>query len=378
MAFEMLAASDPRIAFSIGGLEVRWYGIIIVCAMIFGLLYVCSQIKKIGLTADDGVELFLWIIPLAVIFARILYVFPGRIDEYFPWHSFDDFVDTIAIWDGGITIIGGLVGGVLGGIFFTLRHRKQTNFLSVADLVTVPLLTGQIIGRLGNFVNQEAFGLAITDPRFQKFPFGVYITQPSGVSPEFQAEVNANVPGWFCATFFYEMVWNFIGLALCFSFWMKGKNKKFPGLMIIFYFFWYFAGRLWLEYLRMDAVPVTKVACAIVAPLALVLGSLYVVYRISRMSYDRVSKLHSDGRLAGAALTEFDVKNYKFVVKIYAKKRVKVGGKDVSLTNPLKLLYGKNIPEEIDFECVDYYHVPKGYRRRFNNFAKTYAYAREA
>lgn len=358
-------AQDPTTAFSIGSIEVKWYALFIVCAMILGLAYVCVECKKINLKTDDAIELFLWIIPLAIVFARILYIIPGRVDEYFPWNSWDDFVSFIAIWEGGLTIIGGIVGGILGGIFFTIRHRKQCNFGNVADLVVVPLLTGQIIGRLGNFVNQEAFGLPITDERFMTFPFGVYIDRPSGVGEKFHDIVYNNVPGWFCATFFYEMVWNTIGLVFCLAFWRKGRDKKYPGFMLIFYFFWYMLGRFWLEFLRMDAVPVTKVLCGVVAPIALVLGILYILACNSTWSYKTVRALAESGELTGASLTEYDVKNYVFVGKVLASKN-----------NPLKLIYAKGEYIGVDFDETDYYHVPKDYKRRFKNIANAEAYCR--
>jgi len=385
-SFITAIAGDPKIAFKIGNLEVAWYGLIIVFAMLLGLIYVCREAKKINLNSDDAVELFLWVIPLAIVFARIMYIIPGRVDEYFPWNSWDDFVDFIAIWDGGITIIGGLVGGILGGVFFTLRHRKQCNFAQVADLVVVPLLTGQIIGRLGNYINQEAFGLPITDPRFQTFPFGIYLDHPQGYSSEFAEVVRNNTPGWFCATFFYEMVWNAIGLAMCFVFWQKGKNKRYPGLMIIFYFFWYMLGRLWLEFVRLDAVPVTKIACGVVFPIALVIGILYVIACESRLSYARLRALSLSGELEGAAISDFDKKNYAFVGKVLANSK-----------NPLRLIYAKFNKEsadgakgkyyvrdvkgafvDIDFEKLDYYRVPKNYRRRFRELKKTDSFSLNA
>lgn len=363
----LATAKDPTTAIQIGNLEIKWYALFIVFSMIIGLTYVCVECKKIKLSVDDAVELFLWVIPLAIVFARIMYIIPGRVDEYFPWNSWDDFVKFIAIWEGGLTIIGGIVGGVLGGIFFTLRHRKQCNFGNVADLVVVPLLTGQIIGRLGNCVNQEAFGLPITDPRFQSFPFGVYITRPSGISDKFYYTVWDNVPGWFCATFFYEMCWNFIGLVCCLVFWHKGKNKKYPGLMLIFYFFWYMLGRLWLEFLRMDAVPVTKVMCGIVAPIAAILGVAYVIYCNSRDAYKRVRSLAEQGISGEDALTQWDIKNYQFVGKLYASNK-----------NPLKYLYGKEEYISVDFEGTQFYHVPKGYRGRFRQLSKTDEYSKSA
>lgn len=356
--FDSIFAID-RVAFSIGSLEISWYGIIIVFAMLLGLAYVCVQGKKVNLTADDGIELFLWVIPLAIIFARVFYVLP-RADEYFPWDSWDKFVDAIAIWEGGITIIGGIFGGILGGIFFALRKRKKCNFGNVADLVVVPLLLGQIIGRLGNFVNQEAFGLPIKNEALHFFPFGVYITDPSGVEHEFKHIVDANVPGWFCATFFYEMVWNFIGLVGCYWAWKNGKNKKYPGILLIVYFFWYCLGRLWLEFLRLDAVPVTKVACGVIVPVAVIAFVLYILVCDSRESYFRISALAKAEALEGCALTQFDVKNYAFVGKVLANAK-----------NPLRILYGKNAEYiDVDFDKIDYYKVPKHYKARFRQIMK--------
>ena len=166
------------------------------------------------------------------------------------------------------------------------------------------MLTGQIIGRLGNFVNQEAFGIPITDPRLQTFPFAVWIDDPQGVEPEYHDLVFSKVPGWFAATFFYEMVWNFIGAVIFYAIWRK--NKRFPGILGFCYFFWYFLGRAWLESLRIDAVPVTQVACIIIVPVAL-------------SSFRTVNAAVIAGELDVTELSRFDVANYKFVTRLLAK-----------------------------------------------------------
>lgn len=366
----ILSEINP-VAFSIGSIEVRWYGIVIVCGMIFGLLYVCNQIKKINLTSDDGIELFLWIIPLAVIFARILYVIPGRVDEYFPWESWDDFVRAIAIWDGGITIIGGIIGGIFGAIFFTLRHKKQVNFGKVADIVVVPLLFGQIVGRWGNFFNQEAFGLPITNESLQWFPFGVYITNPSGVEANFRTKVFNHIyegggGNWFCATFFYEQVWNLIGMIICLALWKKESYKKYPGLLLIFYAFWYCLGRFWLEFIRMDAVPVTKVACIIVAPLALVFGILYILYRNTSTSYKYILSKKENG-FEETTLTQSDIKSYKFVGKVLSNPK-----------NPLARLFSKTRDfEDLNFDELPVYVASKDYKKNYKNIKKNEEYKRE-
>lgn len=385
--FILATAENPREAFRIGSLSVEWYGLIIVIGMIIGLLYACWQSKKIGITADDTVELFLWLIPLAIVFARLLYVLP-RFDEYFGdngLEGWDKFVNIIAIWKGGITIIGGLVGGLLGAVFFSLRHKKQTNFLNVVDLVVVPVFLGQIIGRWGNFVNQEAFGLPITNKALQFFPFGVYITDPSGVSGDFKSIVDKHIAAggggnWFCATFFYEGVWNAIGVAISVALWRKDYQKKYPGILMIFYLFWYCIGRFWLEFLRMDAVPITKTACLIVAILALAIGIVYVIARNSKLAYSRLRALENGGNVNGAYVTEYEIANYKRIGKIFEaanKQSDKAGDKIAAFfaTFTLKICYVRKNEKEylpIDESLVNV--VPKGYKKRLKNIEKTATY----
>ncbi|MDD4839384.1 MAG: prolipoprotein diacylglyceryl transferase, partial [Clostridia bacterium] len=261
----MTISAIDRVAFSIGSLTVEWYGIIATTAIILGLLYGLHEGSRIGLTKDDVLELFLWVIPLAVIFSRLVYIIP-RADQYFPWDSWDAFVNAWAIWEGGITIIGGIIGGVLGGIIFWLRKKKTVSFGKLVDLVMPILLLCQAIGRWGNFINQEAFGIAITNPNLQWFPFAVYIDRAVGF-----------VDGWYAATFFYESVLNFIAAAVFFIIWRK--NKKYPGILGFIYCAWYFLIRALLEFIRLDAVPVTQVLCFIVFPLALASGIVYMVLR---------------------------------------------------------------------------------------------------
>lgn len=360
----IFSAVNP-VAFEIGNLSVRWYGIVIVTGMIVGLLYACRQARVIKLSVDDAIELFLWVVPLAVVFARLLYVFV-RPSEYFAPEQWEDFgkglLNMIAVWEGGLTIIGGILGGILGGIFFTLRHKKQINFGNVADLVIVPLLTGQIVGRLGNFFNQEAFGIPIDNPRLQTFPFAVYIDQPSGVGEEHWSVVQealdrGNGGYWFAATFFYEMVWNTIGLFICYAFWKKGSTKKYPGLLLIFYLFWYALGRAWIDAIRMDGKVITQIACGIVAPLALLAMVGYVLLRNSQVAYRRVRELQENGTLSGAQLTEYEVKNYQRIGKIMANEK-----------NPLRIFYGvKKEYLAVNFDETDYYHVPKNYKKIFKD-----------
>ena len=317
----LLSAID-RIAFRIGSVEVAWYGILIVLGMLTGLLIVLSQVKRINLNFDDAIEFFLWVIPLAVVMARLLYVMV-RPEEYFnsaDWkeNSTDAFVNMIAIWDGGITIIGGILGGLVGVILFWIRKRKKANFGQIVDLVVPALLVGQLFGRVGNFINQEAFGKPASMLGIpEKFPFSVYIDNPSGVEPEYHDLVYSNTPGWFAATFFYEMCWNAIGAAIAFVVWRK--NKRYPGILAFFYFFWYFLGRGLLEYVRIDAVPVTQIACFVVVPFAVVLAGAFILACENHMAFKKINNAMKDGIFGDVYFSNWEVKNYLVSVKIIEK-----------------------------------------------------------
>lgn len=131
MLYDVLMNINP-VAFRIGNLEVRWYGLIITCAMVLGLIILIFMAKKKGISSDDTLELFLWVIPLGIVFARIIYVFANNKEYgYFPIESWDDFVNCIAIWDGGITIYGGMVGGVLGALIFCKRKKSNSARYSI-------------------------------------------------------------------------------------------------------------------------------------------------------------------------------------------------------------------------------------------------------
>ena len=227
-----------NIAFSIGDLDIAWYGIIVTSGIVVAFLFFLFFSKKQGLDEDYQLESFLWIVILAVLFARIFYVVPRIGDEY------TTFAEMIDIRSGGLTIVGGIFGGILGILLVTITNKKY-HFAQLSDCVAFPLLLGQIIGRWGNFVNQELFGLPITNPTFQHFPFAVYIEQPWVHYPGYEA-------GWYCALFFYEGVINAIGLIVGYILYRKYKDKIKPMTLTLGYLTWYGLVRGTLEFLKID------------------------------------------------------------------------------------------------------------------------------
>lgn len=242
------------IAFTIFGRDIAWYGILITTAMLIGLIVAIRRAKKIGVTSDDMLELFMFVIPFAIVFARLGYVI-FRPDEFFRVENFgwNEFVDVIAVWDGGLTIMTGVPGGILGAFIWT-RWRK-VDLVHLADAVMPVVLLSQALGRWGNFFNQEIFGRPITNPDFQFFPLAVYIERRGG---------------FFQATFFYEMVLNilfFVALILIL------RHLRVKGAGLTMYVISYPFVRFIMEFMRDDegfykGVNFNQIICIILSVLA--------------------------------------------------------------------------------------------------------------
>lgn len=221
-------------AFSIGGKSVAWYGIFITFAMVLALLVCMRRMKKrTGTTSDEMLTLFLIAIPCAIVAARLGYVVANYKEYFVSPYNWQAFVHTIAIWEGGLTILWGVPGGVLGGLLWCKIYHK--NFLQCADIILPVALLAQALGRWGNFMNQELYGQLVTNPQHQWFPLAVQIA--------------ADNYQWHQATFFYEMVLNLLGYVIL-SLLYKRVNVR--GFGILGYFGYYTLVRAIMEYFRVE------------------------------------------------------------------------------------------------------------------------------
>lgn len=254
------------VAFYIGDKPIAWYGIIITSAMLIGLIVGIIRAKRIKLTMDDVVELFLFVIPIAIIGARIGYVMVRP--EYFPSpFTWDDFVNAIAIWDGGLTIITGVPFGILGAYIWS--KIRKVNLIDVMDIILPVALLSQGLGRWGNFMNQEIYGAPITDPAHQWFPLAVYIVREGG---------------FFQATFFYEMVLNILFFIIIM---IISRRLKVRGSGTLMYMFSYPFIRFILEFLRDDGdlyakFNYTQWGCFAVAVISLVWLITLIVLKVKK------------------------------------------------------------------------------------------------
>nr|WP_325182912.1 prolipoprotein diacylglyceryl transferase [uncultured Oscillibacter sp.] len=220
---------DP-VAFHVGH-GVYWYGIILALGFLAGLLLCMKQAKRYGLTEDHVLDFVLWAVPCCILGSRIYYVV-FYLDLYRNEAGGLDWGRIVAIWDGGIAIYGTVIAGALVAFFFT--RWKKIKLGAMADLCVMGLLLGQIIGRWANFVNREAFG----GPTDLPWRMRVWTSASEYV------EVHP--------TFFYESLWNLIGLLLIL--FVVSRGRRFDGENTWFYFLWYGLGRTWIEGLRTDSL----------------------------------------------------------------------------------------------------------------------------
>ena len=229
-----------RVALSIGGFNIYWYGVVIATGMLLAMAFAFHYAADFGIDSDRLVDVVCIGTVMAIVCARIYYI------AFAPF-KYESVWDMIDIRQGGIAIYGAIIGAfVFGGL--AARWRKVP-LLPLFDLVGMGFLIGQGIGRWGNFFNQEAFGCNTT------LPWGMYseathdyllssvVTAPKGVI------IDPNLPVH--PTFLYESIWCFVGLFLLVR---HIKKRKFAGDIALRYLIWYGAGRFWIEALRTDSL----------------------------------------------------------------------------------------------------------------------------
>ncbi|MBS4814982.1 MAG: prolipoprotein diacylglyceryl transferase [Clostridium sp.] len=227
---------------TIGGFTIAFYGMIIAFGMVMGYLMTAFQAKRTGQEPDLYLDLALWDIVFAVIGARIYYV-------VFSWDYYKDNLSQIFnTRGGGLAIYGGVIAGVITTIIFG-KVRKQ-NFFQLLDTACVGLITGQIIGRWGNFCNREAFG-GYTNGLFamQLKESDVASSNLTHAVLKHIVEIDGTRYIQVHPTFLYESLWNVGVLVVLLLF---TKHRKYNGQIFLIYLLGYGLGRVWIEGLRTD------------------------------------------------------------------------------------------------------------------------------
>ena len=286
-------------AFTIFGIDVQWYGLIITLGLLLAMIYAFTQMKQYGIDPDRAIDAIIGGIVGGVVGARLYYVL-------LEWdHYAGDWKSIFNLRQGGLAIYGGLIGSVLVGCL--VAKLRKVPILPLLDICSIGFLLGQGIGRWGNFFNQEAFGkntdslFGMSGGRIQN-----WISDQNGYLNtnfylHFGEELSPDRPVHPC--FLYESIWCLVGFVLLALF--AKKIRKFDGQIFLTYIAWYGLGRFFIEGLRVDSLVIgnVRVSQALAAVCVIVSVILQIVFlsRVKRMGGEY--QLYKDTQAAKDALT---------------------------------------------------------------------------
>ncbi|OUQ39407.1 prolipoprotein diacylglyceryl transferase [Faecalibacterium sp. An122] len=276
-----LSFEISRVAFTIGGVNIYWYGVVIAVGLVLAMIFAMRHCTEFGIDGDSMVDVLVVGVVLGILSARAYYVAMAPF-------KYQSIREILSLRDGGLAIYGGIIGAVVfGGL--ACKWRKVP-VLPMFDLTGMGFLIGQCLGRWGNFFNQEAFGCNTTLPwgmysaATEAYLRGSTVTVPAGVTIDPTMPVHP--------TFLYESIWCLVGfVALRFHM----KKRRFNGDIALLYAIWYGLGRFWIEGLRTDSlllVPSMGLrASQLVAAIAVV-GGIIAEVILRRKCKDQTLMVH--------------------------------------------------------------------------------------
>lgn len=227
--------------FRLGPLFIRYYGIILMIGALAGAWLAEREARHRNQNSEMVWDGLIWVLIGGILGARLWHILTppasmtavGLTTQFYLTHP----LDALAIWRGGLGIPGAVIGGLVALYLFT--RKRKLSFAIWVDIVAPALALGQAIGRWGNFVNQELYGMPTN------LPWAIYIA-PENRLPEFRDQA------YYHPLFLYESLWNLGNLALLL--WLSHRRSEWlkPGDLFLAYSVVYPVGRFLLEFLRLD------------------------------------------------------------------------------------------------------------------------------
>ena len=243
------------ILIEIGPLQIHWYSLFIAIGLLLGGTYVLKEAKHHGISEDQMIDFFFFLVPIAFIGARLYFVL-FHLDYYLQYP-----MDILKVWEGGLAIHGGILAGLLYLLYFTKKNHYSPLFF--CDMAVVALILGQAIGRWGNFMNVEAYG-PVTSLSFLE-----RIHLPQFIIDGMLIGGNYHHPA-----FLYESIWCLIGFIILLL--LKRKKKLKIGTLTSFYLIWYGIERFFVEGLRTDSLMLGPIKIAQIMSILFVLSGIVV------------------------------------------------------------------------------------------------------
>ena len=242
---------------SFGPFELRWYAVLILLGAIVGILIAQVEAKRKDISKDNIFDLAFWMLIFGILGARIYYVL-------FNLSSYKSFGEMIAIWNGGLAIHGGIIGGAITMIVFC--RIKKLKFLTIADITMPSVMIAQAIGRWGNFFNSEAHGPVTALETLQNLHIPNFIIKGMNINGSY-----------YHPTFLYESLWCLIGFIILILLRRLCKKIK-DGQITCVYFIWYGIGRFFIEGLRTDSLMLGSIKVAqLVSILTFIAGIVILI-----------------------------------------------------------------------------------------------------
>ena len=247
-----------RIAIDLGFIEIYWYSIFILVAIISAFIVISIESKKQKLSENILIDLVFYTIIIGILGARLYYVLFNF--NYYLTNPIEIF----QIWNGGLAIHGGIISSLIFIIFYS--KNKKINTKKLLDILVVGLILGQAIGRWGNFFNQEAYGMITTIDNLKDFHIPEFIINGMFISGDYRQP-----------TFLYESLWCFLGFILMIIGRKYIKNLK-VGQLTCFYLIWYGLERIIVEGFRTDSLMLGSIKVAqLISLLFIIIGITYLI-----------------------------------------------------------------------------------------------------
>jgi len=263
--------SIDRYGISIGSLTIHFYALILLTGMVIAAWLTARRAKANGLDPEHVWDGFVWVIILAIIGARLYHVLtPTPASGLSIQYYVENPLQIFAIWNGGLGIYGGLVGGAIGVLLYGRRHKQP--LLKWFDMAVPGVALAQAVGRWGNFVNNELYGAPTS------LPWGVYI--PPDKRLKGYEEYSTFHP-----LFLYESLWNLAAFGILLLVERRFRNQLRDGDLMLIYLMLYPIGRFLLDFVRLDSNGFGPLTTAQLVSLIVCIGAVAILiarHRIPR------------------------------------------------------------------------------------------------